>query len=192
MLKLVHIANDNNTLCVFVSTDAEKAFDRVNWNFMFSSLRHIGVGEQMLSWIGRIYSNPMAQVKVNGLISEPFSIGNGTRQGCQLAPLLFTLSLEPFLCKIRLNPNIQGLLVGDSQCKVSAYADHLLFSLTNPTISLPNLMKEFDTYGAISNLKINFSKSEAMGVAVPTHSILTFQSNFHFKWTNLALKYLGT
>lgn len=139
----------------------------------------------MLSWIHRIYSSPTAQVKVNGLLSEPFPIGNRTRQGYPLSPLLFALSLESFLCKIRMNPNIQGLLVGDSQCKVSAYADDLLFSLTSPTISLPNLMKEFDIYGNISNLKINFSKSEAMGVAVPSYSIQTIQSNFHFKWTNI-------
>lgn len=159
---------------------------------MFSVLHHIGLGERMLGWISRIYCNTTAQVKANGLLSEPFPIGNGTRQGCPLSPLLFALSLEPFLCKIRLNPNIQGLSVGDSQCKISAYVDGFFFSLTNPTISLPNLLKEFDTYGALLNLKINFSKSEAMGVAIPPHTILTIQSNFHFKCTNSVLKYLGT
>lgn len=30
-----------------------------------------------------------------------------------------------------------------------------------------------------------------MGVSVPPHSILTRQSNFPFKWTDSALKYLG-
>lgn len=120
---------------------------------MFAVLCHIGLGDRMLNWINKIYSNPTAQVKAHGLLSNPFPITNGTRQECPLSPLLFARSLETFLCKIRLNPDIQGLPVGDTQCKISAYADDVLFSLTNPTISLPNLLKEFDTYGTLSNLK---------------------------------------
>lgn len=31
-----------------------------------------------------------------------------------------------------------------------------------------------------------------MGVAIPPHTLSTMQSNFHFKWVDSALKYLGT
>lgn len=75
---------------------------------------------------------------------------------------------------------------------MSVYADDLLFSITNPSISLPNLMQEFDTYGALSNLKINFAKSEAMGIGIPPTQLSHLQSSFTLKWTNTALKYLGT
>lgn len=75
--------------------------------------------------------------------------------------------------------------------KVSAYADDLLFSLTNPHIS--NFLEEFDHYGALSNLKINYTKSEAMGVALPSSFLRhTLQLNFNFNWASSALKYLGT
>lgn len=63
-----------------------------------------------------------------------FPIFNSTRQGCPLSPLLFALSLEPFLNRIRLNPDVSGIQVGDLSHKVSAYADDL-FSLTNPQTS---------------------------------------------------------
>lgn len=191
VLNLIHIAIQSHIPSVFVNTDVETAFDRVNWQYMFAVLRHIGLGDTMIQWITQIYSNPTAQVKTNGLLSDPFQITNGTRQGCPLSPLLFALSLEPFLCKIRMNPDIQGLKTGDTQYKVSAYADDLLFSLTNPSISLPNLLKEFEMYGKISNLKINYSKSEAIGVEVPTTLMSMLQSSFNFKWTTIALKYLG-
>lgn len=146
----------------------------------------------MLRWISNIYSNPSAQVKANGVLSSSFPIRNGTRQGCPLPPLLFALSLEPFLCTIRSNPDIAGLQVGGSHCKISEYSNDLLFSLTNPRISLPNLLREFRVYGAIPHLKINVSKSEAMGIAVPPHTLLELQTSFCFKWTDTALKYLGT
>lgn len=159
---------------------------------MVAVLRHIGLGEVMLNRIANIYSVPTAQVKANGVLSDPFPITNGTRQGCPLSPLLFALSLEPFLSTIRLNPDIQGITVGPMQHKISAYADDLLFSLTNPMISLPNLLKEFEKYGELSNLKINFSKSEAMGITLTPNNLLHLKSNFRFRWSDSTLTYLGT
>lgn len=135
------------------------------------------------------YSAPQEMVKINGVFSDPFSISNGTRQGCPLSPLLFALSLEPFLNKIRLNPDISGLQIGDSEYKISAYADDLRFSMTNSQVSLPNLI---ESYGTLSNFKINYTKSEGMGIALPPLLRHTLQSNFKFKWATSALKYLGT
>lgn len=89
--------------------------------------------ERMLCWIAKIYSNPTAQLKVNRIHSGCFPISNGTRQGC---PLSHALSLEQFLCKISLSPDVQRLSIGGIQHKISAYANDLLFSLTNPAISL--------------------------------------------------------
>lgn len=53
-------------------------------------------------------------------------------------------------------------------------------------------MKEFEIYGHLSNLRINFNKSEAMGIGIPQTQLAHFQHTFHFKWTDKALKYLGT
>lgn len=165
VLNLIHTIQESQTPCVLIGTDAEKAVDRVNWRFMFAVLHRIGLGEHMLQWITKLYSNPTAQVKANGILLDPFPIYNGTRQGCPLSPLLFALSLEPFLCAIQLNPDNSGVQVGNRQHKISAYADDLLYSLTNPSVSLPNFVHEFDTHGKLSNLQIG--KSEAMGVGVP-------------------------
>lgn len=41
------------------------------------------------------------------------------------------------------------MTVGKTQHKISAYADDLLFSLMNPVISLPNLVKS-DVCGNVS------------------------------------------
>lgn len=79
-------------------------------------------------------------------------------------------AFPPFLNKVRANPTISGLLLADSPVKVSEYAENLLFSLTLPHISLPNLLKEFEAYGALSSLKINFQESKTMGLAISPES----------------------
>lgn len=122
VLNLIHVANATHTPCVFLGTDAEKAFNRVNWSFRFLVLCHDGFGETMIKWISKIYSDPSAQVKANGVLSNSFPITNGTWQGCPLS-LSFLRSLEPFLCKICLKLDIMGLTIGGVQHKVSAYAD---------------------------------------------------------------------
>lgn len=66
----------------------------------------------------------------------------------------------------------------------------MLFSLTNPIISLPNLLHEFEIYGVLSNLKITFAKSEAMGVGKPQPLLSHLQACFKLKWTKYVLKYL--
>lgn len=114
---------------------------------------------------------------------------NGIRQGCPLSLLLFFVSLEPIQCKICSNTDITGINAGATQYKLYTYADDLLFSLTNPA-SLPKLMKVFEEYGAVSNLKIYFGKSVAMGVRIAPNILTSLKDNFTFKWSDTALKYL--
>lgn len=146
----------------------------------------------MIRWISSIYTQPSAQVKVNGVLSQPFSVTNGTRQGCPLSPILFVLSLEPLMCMIQAYPDIGGISIGGMQYKASAYADDMLFSLTNPIVSLPNLLQEIETYSSLSVFKINISKSEAMGVGISSNILGTLKASYTFKWSDQALKYLGT
>lgn len=122
---------------------------------VFETLKHAGLGSNMLNWITSVYTGPSACVRANGVTSDPFPIANGTEQGCPLSHLLFCPVLGT-LCHVRLNPDIYGIGVGPSQQKVSAYADDMMFLLTNSIISLPNLLRKFETYGALSNLKIHF------------------------------------
>lgn len=128
--------------------DAKKAFDRVNWTFMRATLEHIGLRSPMLSRILSLYSNPSATVKVNKMRSDFFNIHNDTRQD----PLVFILSLEPFLCTIRADPGIVGYRKASGSHKVPAFADDLIFFLTDPLASLPKLLQSLQDYGTQINL----------------------------------------
>ena len=67
--------------------DFEKAFDSVAWPFLMEVLQKSGIGPQFLRYVGLLYHQPMAQVRVNGVLSASFPIRRGTRQGCPLSPL---------------------------------------------------------------------------------------------------------
>uniref|UniRef100_A0A8C5PWQ4 Reverse transcriptase domain-containing protein n=1 Tax=Leptobrachium leishanense TaxID=445787 RepID=A0A8C5PWQ4_9ANUR len=151
---------------LLLSTDAEKAFDRVLWPFLFQTLRTLGLGSGFLTWVQALYTLPTARIKVNGALSASFPISNGTRQGCPLSPLLFALSLEPFLEGVRRNPTIPGLQGVNRSHKVTAYADDLLFFLTDARQSLAAVVGAFEAYGKLAGLKINMSKSEILNVSV--------------------------
>lgn len=74
VLNLIHVVNKKKIPCIFLSTDAEKAFDRVDWKFMTAVLGHVGLDDRMLNWINSVYMDPTAQVRANGVLSDPFTI----------------------------------------------------------------------------------------------------------------------
>ncbi|KAM8960427.1 cytochrome P450 2K1-like [Pelodytes ibericus] len=174
-----------------LSTDAEKAFDRLDWTYMLEVLRYMGFGPNMLQWVSSLYSRPSAKIRVNGALSDSFPIHNGTRQGCPLSPILFVLSVEPFLEAIRQHPDIKGVEIAGTHHKVLGYADDLLFPLSNPQVSIPVLLSELQKYGAISNFKINFAKSEILNINLPHQLATNIAQSFPFKWCANKFKYLG-
>ncbi|KAM9323861.1 WD repeat-containing protein 46 [Gastrophryne carolinensis] len=75
--------------------------------------------------------------------------------------------------------------------KVAAYADDLLFFVSNPVIGLPVLMKEIERFGKLSNFKINLNKSEALSVGLPDDTSRHLRASFLFRWVSPTLTYLG-
>lgn len=163
-LLVVQKIKDSGAPGLLLSIDAEKAFNKVDWGFMWNTLEEIGLDDRMLSWIKALYTHPTARVKTNGTLSEPFKMYNGTREGCPLSPLLFVLALEPLLVKIRRSPDISGVKIGDEEYKLAAFVDDVLFYVPHSRTTLPNLMATIKAYGRLSNFRVNSAKSETLDI----------------------------
>ena len=107
----------------FLASIFEKAFDSLEWDYLFKVLDIMNFGPSFLNWIHMFYSNISSCVVSNGYSSEFFSLRRGVRQGCPLSGLLFVLAVEPLAHQIRINKSIKGLENGNKITKLSLYAD---------------------------------------------------------------------
>ena len=95
--------------------DFEKAFDSVDWKFMFKVLRAFGFGPDICQWIFTFYKDIKSSVTVNGQLSQWFAIQRGCRQGDPISPYLFILCVEILVIMIRQNKHIKGIFIGETE-----------------------------------------------------------------------------
>lgn len=143
-----------------LSIDQEKAFDWVGHEYIFKVLESFGFGDVYISWIHLLYKGASIMLKMgNGLI-YPVPVKRGIQQGCPLSGQLYSLAIEPLLCKLR--NELKGFVVpGDpkeSRVSVSAYADDVsIFIIGQEDIQI--LCESLDVYEKASSAKVNWGKS---------------------------------
>jgi len=117
---------NNKTEAIVISVDAEKAFDSVDWDFLYRVLHRFGFHDTAIKTIQALYDKPTARVKVNGYLSNSFTLARGSQQGCAWSPLLFALYLEPLAQFIRQNKDIRDIFIKEKEYKLACYKDDIL------------------------------------------------------------------
>ena len=84
----IQYASINDLPLAVLTLDQEKAFDRVQWEFLFCTLERLGFGYSFCKWVQTLYSGVQSSVIVNGHLSAFFNLQRGVRQCCPLSPLL--------------------------------------------------------------------------------------------------------
>ena len=77
--------------------DLTKAFDTVSRNGLWQILERLGCPPKFLSMVMQLHEDQRGQVRKSNDLSEPFTIFNGVKQGCVLAPTLFTIFFSMML-----------------------------------------------------------------------------------------------
>lgn len=81
--------------------DLEKAYDRVDWNFLRLTLDDFGFPNQTINLIMSCITSSSLTIKWNSEKLEPFSPNRGIRQGDPMSPYLFVLCMEKLVLLIQ-------------------------------------------------------------------------------------------
>lgn len=88
-------------------------------------MRRMGFPLKCINWICTLYAGPLASIRLNGLLSIPFLLQRGTRQGWPLSLAHFALAMELIAWALRISPEIHGVQVGWQEERAALYANDL-------------------------------------------------------------------
>ena len=98
---------------MILSTDVEKAFDKIQHPFMFfkkiTTLQDVCLEGTYLNIIKAIYDKPTTDIILNGEKLKAFPLKSRTRWRCPLLPLLFNLVLEDLAMPLREEKEMEGI-----------------------------------------------------------------------------------
>ena len=118
---------------MIISTDAEKAFDKIQHPLTIKTLQKVDKEGTYLNIIKAIYTKPTANIILNGEKLKAFPLRSGTRQRCPLSPLLFNIVLEVLAMANREEKEIKGIqILKKEEVKLSLFADDMILYIENP------------------------------------------------------------
>jgi len=118
--------------CIFFKVDYEKAYDSIDWSFLFYMLERLGFCGRWVGWIRACLESSSVSVLVNGSPTQEFKPRKGVRQGDPLAPFLFLVVAEGLAGVVRMaieKDLLESLEIGGRLTKVNMlqFADDTLF-----------------------------------------------------------------
>ena len=148
---------------ILLFLDFEKAFDSIEWNFLYKTLNRFNFGQNFIKWVKILYTNPIFRTKNNGWLSKTVSMQRGIRQGCPVSALLYILVAEVLAIKIKENDNICGFSLPNmtNEIKSVQHADDLTMTLKNID-SLKHGLETIKSFCLHAGSKINISKTECI------------------------------
>ena len=79
---------------VMILLDWEKAFDKIEHEWLFRTLDYFEVPEEISDIVKKLYEKPQFYVEIDGVKSKTAKQTTGIRQGCPLSPCLFIMVMD--------------------------------------------------------------------------------------------------
>ena len=77
------------------------------------------------------YTDVQSKIKINGLLSNPFTLMQGVRKGCPLSMVLYITVAYVFSNFIDADKRIKGMHIGQHEIKLVNFADEITFFLAD-------------------------------------------------------------
>ena len=75
----------------------------------FSALDKFEYWDKFIHMVKGVYTNIQSKIKINGLLSDPFTLTREVCQGCLFSMLLYIIAAEVLVSFINANKRIKGL-----------------------------------------------------------------------------------
>ncbi|XP_012850055.1 PREDICTED: uncharacterized protein LOC105969825 [Erythranthe guttata] len=161
MVHLISVRCRNPNL--ILKLDMAKAYDRVQWRFLFRVLELMGFSANLVDIIRRCVSSCQFSLLINGELTGYFTSSRGLRQGDPLSPTLFVLAAEYFSRGLDALysrcPSMFYSTRGGIPISHLAYADDVMIFTSCHNFGLKKLRDFLDHYCRTSGQLISVHKS---------------------------------
>ena len=177
--------------------DFSKAYDSIDWRFLWNVLWRRGFPETWVRWVKQFVSTPSFAILING---HPQGGGihpqRSIRQGCPLAPLLFILAADTLaVCTLQLcsrghlarfqSPGIPGGI------PLPQYADDTTFFIQGSWAAAHTHSAMMDIFSDFSGLRLNRAKSSFIGFGLSVEEMVGCSRILTTPIGELPICYLG-
>ncbi|KAF5367782.1 hypothetical protein D9615_010499 [Tricholomella constricta] len=155
-------AQDENG--AIVCLDQEKAYDKINHDFLWKSMKKFGLPDEFTTTVKHLYKDAETVVILNGEISDAYKVIRGVRQGDPLSCLLFNLAIESLAQMLR-DSDLEGFRIKDERERLIAtlFADDTTVYMSEND-DFPKLQSILDKWCQVSGAKFNVPKTTIIPV----------------------------
>lgn len=165
--------------------DTIKAFDCINWEFLYHLLERIGFKLYFLQVLKSINVTSSTTISVNGKLTSSFRLAQSLRQGCPLSPLLYLIAanaLNTLLTQEIDRGDIRGVYIAETgeQYSHGQFSDDTNMVIEASRGYIDATFEIFHTMGKASGLFVKTSRVKA--VLVPSQLLPPKFSDVDWVW----------
>ena len=153
--------------------DLQKAFDTIYHDGLIHKLQSLNFSNKFIKIIQAMYNDMTAKIKTSKGYTTEFPIKIGTKQGCNLSPLLFNLYLNdlPDILKSKTDDKI---ILDEMDINCLLYADDIVI-LSKTESGLKSKLKSLESYCNNWRLSISVRKSKILIINAPKKKTYNFK-----------------
>ena len=124
-------ASEFNSPLYMAFIDFKKNFNSVRHTALCGIMKKMGVSEQIISPLRKLYQNQEAAVRVESELSEWFNMKKGVRQGCPISPVCFNFYVEEVMRRTADEMSWIGMRTSGKHLNNLRFADNVVLIATS-------------------------------------------------------------
>ena len=158
-----HTINKKKSALILL-IDFKKAFDSISHTFIENTLKALGFGPDIITWIKTFLKNRDAQILTGGHLTDKIILEQGVPQGDIISPYLFIIMVEILLIKISYTQHITGITYAKHEARAETFADDTTLFMERNEQNLRNATKYIQHFHQISGLACNIDKTHVIPI----------------------------